>query len=252
MLVFKVYVGILIILSCSFSYSESNPRKLNAIFRPLDHVSSESIYNKYFANKDIEIRRLFVDIWPCNESFSTGNNPFSCFNTDFDNQGLETEKRRIFAERVLRLRIDSALRQYINSSIAPRELKNAHSILDNARNRTIKLSETPNSAVIKLGYDVINNTSKIEYINNRFLIGLYHSSFLGNLSNKNFAFLKISHQFLEYLGIATIVIPMSTNYLEFGISKKLSSSVEGRIITIQSLRNRSTQNHYIIGFTHQF
>lgn len=247
-------VVFIITIGCNLSFSETNFHKRGrAIIQkspPYNYkpnVTSQ-LYNTFFANKDVDIFRMYIKTWPSyNDAFITTN----LYNTASNSPTSEIEKRKLFAEKVLKMRIDSAIKQYFSSRDTPHELRKIHETIDKAKNQAIYISKNPHSPMLQLGYDIINDIFKIEYINGSFICGIYHSKFIGETTNKNIIFLRLSYQLLKYI-MGRVNMPLSNDYIEINVSNKFSPLVEGRLRTIQPLKNKQIHQQYLLGLSYNF
>jgi len=163
----------------------------NLASRPIDYRDGDWIYREYFNGKDDYFSKIYRDRWNYHEAkvpfagVDWRGEHLAIGSLDyFDRAPNESEVRHHFAEEVLRIRVDDAIRKYLEKEDRAPGLKRASRTIQRAKNyRLIKTEdhdEIPTELI--LGYDVLTDRSRFEYLYGPLSAGVSHPRLISSLA----------------------------------------------------------------------
>jgi hypothetical protein len=212
--------------------------------------SEDWLYQSFFSNPDDSIARNYQSAWQYHEiqtqyaPLQTSNafHAMAALNGPGGRPPLEQDVRVGFAQGVLRLRLDAALKNAVGPVKVPRaarqHLQTVQGGLNKIKNTSVPLSQSQDPARLQIGYDVFTDASKCEVVTSRWGAGIYHARLIGGLSGAAVPTNALSLRF------TTTVLPIaatSVSYLpqakaiEAAFSHPLSRRVMAQFSTSQPL-----------------
>lgn len=232
-----------------------------------DFEDPDKFYRTYFGKTDAQVKSMYESQWRYHDMMvpyamtSWRYEHLSIASLDFyDRAPYEWDVRRGFAEQVLRMRIDSGVRAALYEVKNPTltksyaKLKNT---MDQINNYPLRLSSKKDSKAgeLRLGYDVLSDASKIEYVQGLIETGLYHPKLVGLMMNQmswDSANLRLSTNFGGTNPKASLSVPLHRNVVEGSVSKVLSDSVSATVSTGQPWKDRSASHSYNASVAYSF
>lgn len=165
-------------LLCLLAFRPALAEERQAFFRGttvheltvLPSVPSEpNLYESYFGGFDDRIRSEYFERWHYHEMmlpYEGGPHRYEHFSMEtWSGAGLrEDDRRRQFANEVMRLRVDGALRAYFSSRERPasmrRTVRNAESVRNLAAE--LPLGKRPDSGRVQVRYDLMADEGRLE------------------------------------------------------------------------------------------
>lgn len=249
-------------VACAFAKPISKAKKahpkgeLLKINRPNDFGIEDGFYQTYFSKVDAGIKNEYQNRWKFHDQQNQYNPAFqrdehyTIGSIESYGQGKrESQVRNEFAEQVLRMRIDTALRTYLsdkNGSV----VKTAFETMDKMKDMRVQTSNSVTggkAAELCFGYDVITDASKIEYIKGNIEAGIYHPKLTGafsgraQLADANFS---VWTNMDGRVPRTSISLPMTANTFTTSLSQPLAKNVMGTLATSQPLVNKASNSTY--------
>jgi hypothetical protein len=210
----------------------------------------DAAYHEYVASVDARITREYNDRWRYHELQKNYNGPVgNTRHSDIGSLGfynyapLEMDVRRGFADQVLRVRVDAAMRAYFRPAERGRSIRKASQAFEKMKQSTMTFkSDAGVVTEFRYGYDVFTDFSKLECTRGSTSLGLYHTALLGGLTGSGPAgairpvFVQISTGVLgSSLPTPFVRYRLDAPVLEASLSKALSGSVSASVGTTQPL-----------------
>ena len=237
------------------------PELLN--IKPKGYLNRDALYQEYFAKLDGQILSSYLARWDYHERQTAWNlmqpKDKHFAEASLDNYRYQKEQplRSDFAAQVLRLRLNNAIDTQLRK-FSLREISTAHknlkATLDKVQNVPIVFSKpTPSSSVVneksgelRIGYDVLNDHSKLEYVKSWVDIGLYYPRFLSSLlgSGEKFKLMNmaVTSNWSSTLPRATLSYPLGLGHCNASLSKPISTGLTAEILTSTPLLDSGTQH----------
>lgn len=231
---------------------------------PADYAHDGKAYDDFFGKADKQIQKEYESRWQFHEqqmqwaSLSYRDEFFSIGSMDYYGRApRESEVRAGFASQVFRLKVDSAIKEYLAAPERAKEFKAAKQTLDAINNVSIGVpGGSKQSGEFKLGYDVFNDSSRLEYVGAPIEWGIYHPSFLSSLSGaaKNVQITtRLSARPGQKLPGMHVSHALRSDNFRASLTKDLSSSVSSELGTTQPVRsNSATPRGYDVRFVYRF
>jgi hypothetical protein len=222
--------------------------------------AEDKFYREYFAPTDARVEREYLDRWRYHEAQSHYNGPaqnhafLSLGSRDyFGNGPYEGDVRHDFAQQVLRLRAEAAMRVYF----APKEraggLKSAQATLSRAKENPIRVSSSdPKAGEFRVGYDVFTGYSKLEYASPRVLAGLYTSRLVGALGTADYLNFRVTASLGDGMPVCSLAYPLNGSAVEASLSKSFSAEVATELVTRHPLRDQSIPSYGELRIVYRF
>lgn len=212
---------------------------------------SNGFYNAYFGNLDGKISLLYREQW----GFHDQNLPFrsSSWRGEFISNSAASgtivydwQERESFAKQVFRMRIEQGLREGLNSLKRSEVVAKAQGTLDSLRDVSITTAQQSDGskAQLKLGYDLLSDSSKLEYVGGSVDVGIYKNRMLSNPTDQSSALMTMSTGLGPLLGRASVSMPLSAQQIQTTVSKQLSSTVATSVSSTQPLKAQQNSSYY--------
>lgn len=243
-------------------YPEFAPPQLRTLVRPPHYPDEEAFYKEFVAPLDRRIQREYTDAWRFHEiqiryaatSWRHEYIQLGTMNT-VDNGPYEWVVREDLARRVMRMRIDSAMRAYF----APPEratLRSAHTAIQQMNANRVSLSSNPSVGELRFGYDIFSDESRIEYAGARALeAGLYHPRLLGSLNGTGdfmgLTRFQVRVQPWEELPRTTFVYHLF-GMIEYQFAKTLKPGITTELLLIRYARQTDAPKTQLLRFIFDF
>jgi hypothetical protein len=204
------------------------------------------LYLQYFSATDPSIERQYLDRWTYHEqqiqygATAWRQEHLSIGSRDvYGRAPYEGDVRRDFANHVLRVRLDAALREYFKNNAVAKTAVKAQQTVNQLKSMPVKVSSKPGGGQFQFGYDVQSDASKIEYWQTGFNAGIYHPHLLSALTGTarfDELTLRVGLSISPELPAAGFSYQPGTTVLEVGLSKALSRQISTRVVQITSKR----------------
>lgn len=238
----------------------------SSLSRPSPLPKDEEFYKDYVSSLDDKIVRDYQDRWGYHNMqmawmMSVGNDirhvNIGSLGAYYDGAPREEDVRRNFAEQVLRMRLDMAMRTYFRPKDRGEALKKTEAALNAIKNKRVTLtSDNQAVAEVRMGYDVFTDFAKVEYVHGAFQSGFYHSFFLaaltGTRSNGRPVFLQAAVTPGGGLPTPSLRYRLDTSAGEAALSRQLSRSVAASLSTTYPLLDNGVAKSYNISVSYSF
>lgn len=216
---------------------------LNSIFfAPSPLPPKDALYLRLFAATDAGVYRQYQDRWSYHEmqipyAATEWNHEHLTIGTlDFFGRApYEGDVRHDFAQQVLRVRLDAALRELTKDTEGAKTMARAQKAVDSVKNMPIKVGGGSHPGEFHIGYDVLSDASKFEYVKGPWLAGVYHphliSALTGQRAGQNDLSLRVTASLANPLPSASIGYQPGNTVMELSLSRALSRSVNTRILS---------------------
>jgi hypothetical protein len=212
------------------------------------HADDDAFYKTYFSQPDDGIARNYQNAWRYHE-IQTQYAPLQT-TTQFYAMApmtgpgalspVEKDVRAGFAQSVLRLRMDTALRSAIAPVGVPRaarqHLQTVQGGLNKIKNASVAFSPERGAPRLQMGYDVFSDASKVEVVTERWGAGIYHAHLMGCVSGANVAAdafaLRVTTSALA-LATASLAYLPNGKAVQAAFSRPLSRRVTAQLSTSQ-------------------
>lgn len=223
--------------------------------RPSDLLTSDQIYQKYFGKGDSELFESYRSgAWGWDERYRPYypwvSRSLLVDSNFFFNQRVDLD-RSSRARDIVRSRIDHFIRTYINGWKHPKPVRAVQMIAEKTKNVPIAISsENKRAGEIRLGYDILSDSSRIEYANGPIEGGIYHPELFaaatGTKPKLGLTSVSLNSNFGQEAPRANLGLPLTLQYLLASISKNLSPVVSLQISKRQPLFDRDITHDYEI------
>jgi hypothetical protein len=232
------------------------------LFRPPAVEPADKIYRDYFAGADEAIRLTYLDRWRFHELqsayFLQRSNQVHLDIGAISNSNvgpLESDVRNEFARTAFRMRLESAFRQFLAHERAA-GVRRAHKAVENLKAQNVRVSDEPGAAEIRMGYDVLSDTSRLEYVKGTLGAGLYHNAFLTAVSgSRPFSeslSLRVWKDFNNGLPSPYLSYAVGGRYVEAGLSKYFQPTVRGEVIAVKPTAGSGASDSVLLRMTYTF
>ena len=226
-----------------------NSRQL--VTKQSEPSKEDEVYQSYFQGSDGRIAVLYQDQFEHHEK----NLPFrsSSWRGEFISNSIQSgsvqydwQVREQFARQVLRLRLDQGLREYAKTLSQSKLIAGATNALEALQNVSVNVEseDGESSGQVRMGYDVLSDSSRIEYIGGAVDIGIYKSQFLGAPGNMHATLMNVSSELGPELGRATVSMPLSGETVQTSISKQVTTGIAASISSTQPLKANQSASYY--------
>lgn len=225
----------------------SAPREFPSPLKRPDHYrDGDFVYTEFFSSADDTIKREYMDRWSYHEQripyslTSWKHEHLSIGSLDyFDRAPYEGTVRNDFAARVLRLRLHTALTQYL--------ARPEHAVLRHAERamremQSVSLGDrNPHDddppTELRYGYNLWEDCSRLEVATKATSFGISHPELLTQLTDGRIGRnLQLWVRTETGLGVSTaLVYHLTKNLFEAGLSRILAPGVVGDVSTSQLL-----------------
>lgn len=234
----------------------------STLFRPPTVQVQDKFYRDYLAGADEAIRLTYFDRWQFHEMQSTYHQPHSsdvhmdiATFTLSDVGPQEAQVRAEFARTAFRMRLDALFRKFLTTDKG-RTIRQAQAVLNNLKAQSVRVSEAAEAAEIRLGYDVISDSSRLEWIKGSAGAGLYHGTFLRSLTGgapltQALGF-NAWKNFNNGLPSASLGYVFGGKYLQGGLAKSLSPVVRTELLAVKPTENNGVPDSVLLRMTYTF
>lgn len=234
-----------------------------------DFEEQDKFYKEYFSKTDKQISDIYLSRWQYHDqqvpyAMTTWRHEhLSIGSLDYYSRAPhEKDVRQEFAEQVFRMRTDAGIRAFLYNLKSPTLAKVAKSYqktMDAIRSYPLRLSNKKDSksGEFRIGYDVLSDSTKFEYVEGPVEAGLYHPALIGGFITHSrpgweITTLNVSSNFGKEAPKATLSAPLSANTVEASLSKALSPSVSARLLTAKPLRDQTQPHRYEASVAYTF
>ncbi|MFM8268754.1 MAG: hypothetical protein ACKN9V_01085 [Pseudomonadota bacterium] len=210
-----------------------NARQL--VIKPRPRVESQgALYNNYFGSLDNKIATIYHEQWVQNSS-----TPFAGANND-------VESREVFAKQVFRMRIDQGVREYLKTLKPTNFVAQTQGALSALQNVSILSNSSAQSskAQLRMGFDLISDSTKLEYVGGTVDFGIYKNGILAKSAASNNTVMTVTKDLGPSVGRASVVVPLTAEQIQTSISKQLSPSIATSVSSSHPLKPRQDSSYY--------
>lgn len=238
---------------------------LGATFlKPSPLAPEDAFYRRMFSKTDDGIYRQYQDRWSYHEmqiryaATEWNYEHLSIGSLDFYGRApYEGDVRREFAQQVLRVRLDSALRESLKGTEGARAVQKAQQAVDQIKNApVVKVGGGEHPGEFRVGYDVLSDASKLEYVKGEWLAGIYHPHLLSALTGQRAGqpdlSLRLSAAFKHPLPSASISYQPGTRLVEASLARQLSRTVATRVLSSTPTSGGAAVSSYRVEVSYQF
>lgn len=250
---------------------KANPKK-NALPAHLmqqrtDFEEVDSFYRDFFGKLDPEIEQSYKNRFWYHETQVNYGLPWwrrevigFASVEGFGRGPFEGDVRKDMATQVFRMRVDAGVRAALykikNPSIV-KATKTFQNTMSQINNYPLRLSSKPGSKAgeFRIGYDVLSDNSKIEYVQGIVEGGLYHPQLFGFVTRQkswDIANLSLSTNIGNAYPKATLSLPLHQNTIGGTVSKSLSETVSASVRTDQPLKDQNQPHSYYAEVAYRF
>jgi hypothetical protein len=232
---------------------------VDMLTRPKEYKDEDAFYREYFAPTDAKVEREYMDRWRYHDTqinYTGAYRPVEHLAIGTCDTSYEADVRRQFAEQVMRMRMDAAVRTYFAPSDRAAGFKSAEQALNKVKSMPIRMGNNPSSGEMRFGYDVLSDASKLEYKQGAVQAGFYHPHLVGALSGGQSKIDLLSMRMTANPGkglpSASMNLAMNGNLVEASIAKPLSPTVTTELLSRYPLRDQTIPCSYMLRLTYRF
>jgi hypothetical protein len=213
-------------------------------------IEDEGVYQSLFQGADGQIAFLYQEQFSQHER----NLPFrNSWRGEFISNSINSGRvqydwqvREHFAKQVLRMRLDQGLREYAKTLKKAEFIAKAHEALESLQNVSVPVAseEGGRSGQLRMGYDLLSDSSRLEYVGGMVDVGVYKNQFLGDMGNMRNTLMNVSSELGDSLGRATVSMPLSAETIQTSLSKQVSAEVATTISSVQPLKANQASSYY--------
>lgn len=243
-------------------------RDLNSLMaQRTDYEDPDKFYKTYFGKTDAQVKSMYESQWRFHEMqvpyaiTSWRYEHLSIASLDFyDRAPYEWQVRQEFAAQVLRMRLDSGIRAAlyeVKNPILTKSYAKFKNTMEQINNYPLRLSNKKDSKAgeLRLGYDVLSDASKIEYVQGVVETGIYHPKLVGLITNQyswTNANVRLSTNLGAQVPRVSLSVPLHRNTVEGSVSKSLSNSVSASLATAQPWKDQNSSHSYTAQIAYSF
>jgi hypothetical protein len=229
---------------------------IKALNEPSPLEPEDAFYREFVAGGDARVEREYQDRWAYQEKempyagIRNGNEHVTLGTTEtFGHGPYEGDVRRQFADRVLRIRTDAAIRAYFAPKDRAGGLKSAKQAIDKVKSVPMKLGGGENPGQIYMGYDLFTDASKLEYVKGSLRTGFYHahlfSALTGRQNNKlDSLSWQVSASVGQGLPSTNLIYALNGSAIEGSIGQQLSRTVTASIYSRHPVQDQTIPHSY--------
>jgi len=230
----------------SFFYKKSE----ELVTKKSEVKAEDPIYQAFFGQPDHQIALIYQDQWAQHES----NLPFrsSSWRGEFLSNSVsggsvlyDWQAREQFARQVFRMRVDHGVREYLKTFKHAQAINKARSTLESLQNVSVSLGNQPGrpATQVKLGYDVLSDSSKLEIVGGLVDVGVYKSQTLANLGTTQNTTMTVTSDLGAQVGRAAISMPLTGDSIQTTLSRQISPTVSTTLSSVQPLQTRQDSSY---------
>lgn len=223
----------------------------------------DKLYLTYFSSTDASIYQQYLDRWNYHDTqiryaATEWNYEHLSLGTrdTYGHAPYEGDVRHDFAQTVLRIRLDAALRECTRDTAGAKGVAQATQTLNQFKNMPVRISSKPGGGEFHVGYDLQSDASKIEYTQAGFSAGLYHPHLMGALTGSHPLVGEMTFRFAatvdNKLPTATLAYQPGTTAVETALSKALNARVTTRVVSSLSVTPGALPTGYRVEVSYQF
>lgn len=227
-----------------------NSRQLVTKKRPQEN--QENLYNAYFGGVDNKIAILYQEQWGHHEQTlpfrsSSWRGEFISNTVASGASTYDWEERQRFARQVFRMRIDQGVREYLKTIKQSEFVTKAQGAIESLQNVSIASASEDSGpkAQLRMGYDLLSDSSKLEYVGGVVDLGVYKNGMLGNLSDTRSTLMTMTKDLGTNLGKASVTVPLSAEHIQTSLSKQLTPTVATSLSSTQPLKSKQDSSYYL-------
>lgn len=232
--------------------------------KPKGYRESDQVYLEYFATLDRRIYWDYVDKWQYQEklipyALTTWNHEYLEIGTQdyFGKARFDYDVRKEFAEQVLRIRLDNALRKYFENPTRAPGLQRMSQAYERIKAANFKLYDDSKRGEVKLAYDVTTDRFKFEYTKGLVELSCFHPHFIGALTGSKPKWELITARLKTNLHGTSPQVSVSYQFanelFEASITKPIRPNLSGEILSIHPFREiLEIIPSYTLRFTYLF
>jgi len=259
-------------LSLAFVYpvfAQEEDRKTDSVvvsstlFRP-NLEPSDKFYRDNFAGADEAIRLTYYDRWNFHETQNSfyraqgGQAHLDIASMSRPGVGpSEIDARKEFASTAFKMRIDATIRAFLASDKG-KGVRRAQQVVESLKAQTVRVSNEPTAAEIRMGYDLLSDSARLEYIKGTLGFGAYQTTFLNSFTNRRgkpfgqaLSF-QVWKEFKNGLPSPNLGYNVGGGYVQGGLSKYFNPAVRGELIGVKPVKANSQPDSVLLRMTYTF
>lgn len=263
----KLYQALFIALTC-VGPAFAQDRETTAVtvtsnlFRPATLEVQDKFYRDNLSGADDAIRMIYSDRWRFHDTqlgyYQPRNQPVHLDIGTFSRPGVgpsEADVRKEFANAAFRMRIDSAFRKFLASEKGS-GVRSVHQFVEGFKAQTVKVSNDPKAAEIRMGYDVLSDVSRLEYVKGGTGAGFYHGTFMSSLTGSKPLLAAATFRVWQDFGVgkpvASLGYVVGGRYFQGSVSKALTPAVTGELIGTRPAYRDASPSSILARMTYRF
>lgn len=263
-----VLLGVMLAATCTRAFAQEEKRETDAVvvsstlFRPSALEVEDKFYRTYVAGPDETLRLMYQDRWRYHEIQGNYLAPGQAHmdigaNTRPGVGPSEIEVRSEFARAAFKMRVDNAIRHLLASPQA-KEVRKAQAFVENLKAQSVRTSNEPDAGEFRMGYDLITDYARFEYVKGTAGIGAYQTTFLNSFTNRRgkpfgqALSLNVWKEFKNGMPSPSLGYNVGGGYLSGVLSKPFSPSVRGELIGVHPVGNSGQEKSMLLRMTYTF
>lgn len=241
------------------SYQSSTEAPLKLFFKkqselnapPQSFSKKAQSYETLFGGLDAQIAIQYQDQWQSHEQ----NLPYrsTSWRGEFLNNSVQSgspiydwQARENFARQVLRMRVERGVREYLKRIKTSKVIARAEGALESLRQVSVPVSSGSSQSAgrLQFGYDVLSDSSKLEYVGGIVDMGFYKNGILSNVSDGNSALMQVSSEVSPEVGRLSLSAPLSGTHIQTTLSKQLSAQISASVSSQQGIKRGTESSYY--------
>lgn len=215
----------------------------------------DQTYDTVFGGLDAQIAIQYHDQWGTHEQnlpyrSSSWRGEFLTNQVQNGSPTYDWQARENFARHVFRMRVERGVREYLKQIKTSQAIARAQGALESLRQVSVPVSSDSSessgksSGRLQVGYDLLSDSSKVEYVGGPVDMGFYKNGVLSHFSDGNTALMQVSSEVSPEIGRLSLSAPLSGAHIQTSLSKQLSSQIAASLSTQQSLKPGVDSTYY--------
>jgi len=215
----------------------------------------DQTYETVFGGLDAQIAIQYHDQWGAHEQnlpyrSSSWRGEFLTNQVQNGSPTYDWQARENFAKQVFRMRVERGVREYLKQIKASQAIAKAQGALESLREVSVPVSSGSSessgksSGRLQVGYDLLSDSSKVEYVGGPVDMGFYKNGILSQFENSNTALMQVSSEVSPEIGRLSLSAPLSGTHIQTSLSKQLSSQIAASVSAQQSLKPGVDSSYY--------
>ncbi len=233
------------------------------LFRP-NLEPKDKFYRDYLAGADEAIRLTYSDRWRFHETQSSfyraqgGQAHLDIGSFSRPSIGpSEADARKDFASTAFKMRLDATFRAFLASDRG-KGVRRAQQAIENIKAQTVRMSDEPSAAEIRMGYDLLSDSARLEYVKGTLGAGAYQTTFLNSFTNRRgkpfgqaLSF-QVWKEFKNGLPSPILGYSVGGGYVQGTLWKNFNPAVRGELIAVRPVKNNGQTDSVLMRMIYTF